>query len=75
MLDSRTLEQPAARAMTFDPKTGTYIRTCKYCEAEMSEPLSEDGKLWMFCCHEHKKRWDQGQRTIAELEKDRTRFL
>jgi hypothetical protein len=41
----------------------------------MSEPLSADGKLWMFCCLEHKKRWDQGQRTIAELEKDRTRFL
>jgi hypothetical protein len=61
--------------MTFDAKTGTYKRTCKYCEAEMSEPLHEEGKLWMFCCSEHKKRWDNGQRSIRELEKDRNLFL
>jgi hypothetical protein len=61
--------------MSFESQsTPIYKRTCKYCEGGMNEPLEEDGKLWMFCCHEHKKLWDQGQRTLRQLEKERNRF-
>jgi ribosomal protein L24E len=60
----------------FDIEHGTYIRVCKYCGSEMpgkdgpitGRALEEDGKLWLFCSSEHKQRWDNGRKTIAELE-------
>jgi len=63
--------------MSFDQATKRYSRECKYCGQVlpgMDGPvqgrlLEEEGKLWMFCCLEHKAKWDLGRKTIAQLEK------
>jgi hypothetical protein len=37
-------------------------RKCKQCEAEMDEPLHENGSLWMFCSSHCHRLWDQSAR-------------
>jgi hypothetical protein len=66
--------------MSFDNVTKRYSRECKYCGRLMpgldsggiqGKALEYEGKQWMFCCLDHKEKWDLGRQTIAELEKGR----
>ena len=45
--------------MSFDERTGKYVRLCKQCDMVMTEPLKVGDKLYMFCSMVCRNIWDQ----------------
>jgi hypothetical protein len=49
------------------PETGKYVRKCMVCGEVMDQPLEVEGRIYKFCCMEHKRRWDAGHKAMQKL--------